>query len=143
MARYGFIALSGDSAPPFTTITHVVSTLGDDVARDSAAVVAVCEWPGLLGREMFAADGTKLPSNAAKPGVDAGPQIIGDAQAHATGSEHEWLRPVVETIRPLRRETSLITADAGDHSEANLRGLVGLAVDAPIADCAMRRCVCS
>jgi hypothetical protein len=61
-----FIALSGDTAPHFTTIAHFVSTLGDDIARVFAAVVAICDAQGLIGREMFAIDGVKLPSNASK-----------------------------------------------------------------------------
>jgi len=61
-----FIALCGDHAPHFTTIAHFVSTLGDDIARVFAAVVAICDAQGLIGREMFAIDGVKLPSNASK-----------------------------------------------------------------------------
>ena len=61
-----FIALSGDTAPHFTTIAHFVSTLGDDIAPIFAAVLAVCDQQGLIGREMFAIDGVKLPSNASK-----------------------------------------------------------------------------
>ena len=38
-----FIALCGDTAPHFTTIAHFVSTLGEDIARVFAAVVAVCD----------------------------------------------------------------------------------------------------
>jgi transposase len=61
-----FIALSGDSRPHFTTITHFVSTLGDQISPIFAAVLAVCDRQGLIGREMFAIDGVKLPSNASK-----------------------------------------------------------------------------
>ncbi|MDP1860959.1 MAG: transposase, partial [Gemmatimonadaceae bacterium] len=61
-----FIALCGDSAPHFTTIAEFVSTLKDDIARVFAAVLAVCDSQGLIGREMFAIDGVKLPSNASK-----------------------------------------------------------------------------
>jgi len=61
-----FIALCGDSGPHFTTIANFVSTLGEDIARVFAAVLAICDRQGLLGREMFAIDGVKLPSNAAK-----------------------------------------------------------------------------
>ena len=39
-------------------------TLGDDIARVFAAVLAVCNAQGLIGRKMFAIDGVKLPSNA-------------------------------------------------------------------------------
>lgn len=61
-----FIALSGDSRPHFTTIAHFVSTLGDQIAPIFATVLAVCDRQGLIGREMFAIDGVKLPSNASK-----------------------------------------------------------------------------
>src|SRR5471032_2448405 len=61
-----FIALCGDTAPHFTTIAHFVSTPGDQIARVFAGVLAVCDQQGLIGREMFAIDGVKLPSNASK-----------------------------------------------------------------------------
>jgi transposase len=64
--RVTFIALCGDTAPHFTTIAHFVSTLGAAIARVFAAVVAICDQQGLIGREMFAIDGVKLPSNASK-----------------------------------------------------------------------------
>jgi transposase len=61
-----FIALCGDRAPYFTTIAKFVSSLGEDIARVFAAVLAVCDAQGLIGREMFAIDGVKLASNASK-----------------------------------------------------------------------------
>jgi transposase len=61
-----FIALCGDRAPHFTTIAQFVSTLKDDIAHVFGAVLAVCDQQGLIGREMFAIDGVKLPSNASK-----------------------------------------------------------------------------
>jgi len=61
-----FIALCGDQPPPFTTIADCISTQGDAIARVFAAVVAICDREGLIGREMFAIDGVKLPSNASK-----------------------------------------------------------------------------
>ena len=61
-----FIALSGDTRPHFTTIAHYVSNPGDQVAPIFAAVLAVPDRQGLIGREMFAIDGVKLPSNASK-----------------------------------------------------------------------------
>ena len=59
-----FMALCGMSAPHFNTIAHFVSALRDDIAKVFAAVLAVCDGHGLIGREMFAIDGVKLPSNA-------------------------------------------------------------------------------
>lgn len=242
-----FIVLSGDTAPHFTTIAHFVSTLGDDIARVFAAVLAICDAQGLIGREMFAIDGVKLPSNAAKQrsgmradferqatkleatvqqilarhraadavpteltltekeqqrvqrldrdagqirqwlaehptdrrgptggerqsnrtdnesakmatgkgviqgytgvaAVDAKAQIIVEAQAHGTGSEQEALLPMVDALRapetvhePLLTATSLVTADAGYHSEANLVALAARHVDALIADPDLRQ----
>ena len=60
------MALCGMTAPHFTTIAHFVSSLRDDIALVFAAVLAVCDGQGLIGREMFAIDGVKLPSNASK-----------------------------------------------------------------------------
>ena len=235
-----FIALSGDSRPHFTTIAHFVSTLGDQIAPIFAAVLAVCDRQGLIGREMFAIDGVKLPSNASKhrsgtradferqatkmeraadamlarhraedardvepslaakdavrrerlvrdaaelrtwltqhptdrrgargavrksnrtdnesakmatskgviqgytgvATVDAAHPIIVDAQAHGVGAEQELLLGVIAATAPLRTIDTLITADAGYHSEANLRALAEAKVPALIADGNMRK----
>ncbi|WP_411279860.1 transposase [Gemmatimonas sp.] len=61
-----FMAWCGDTVPPCTTIAQLVSTLGDDSGRGFAAVLAVCDRQGLIGREMFAIDGVTWPSNASK-----------------------------------------------------------------------------
>jgi transposase len=241
-----FIALSGDSQPHFTTIAGFVSTLGDDIAHIFGQVLYICDRQGLIGREMFAIDGVKLPSNAAKSksgtradfehqaakletaaqtmlkrhreedqraiepdlnakatqritrlqqeaaqirlwltahpedrkgsrgttrksnrtdnesakmatskgviqgytgvaAVDAKHQIIVEAQAHGTGSEQELLIPVVNAIQsaptatPLITDASHITADAGYHSEANLKQLAACNIAALIADSGMRQ----
>ena len=234
-----FIALCGDSSPHFTTIANFVSTMGEDIARVFAAVLAICDRQGLIGREMFAIDGVKLPSNAAKSrsgtradferqatklegaaqtmlqrhrdedakpiepdlaakqakrierlqrdaaqirgwlsrhpqdrqgakgsirksnrtdnqsakmatgkgviqgytgmaAVDGKHQIIVEAQAHGTGSEQELLVPVVEAIKGVLADHSVITADAGYHSEDNLQKLAAMNIEALIADNRMR-----
>lgn len=242
-----FIALSGDTQPHFSTLAGFVSKLADDIARVFTQVLYLCDRQGLIGREMFAIDGVKLPSNASKQrsgtradfehqatkleatahamlerhreednkpveadlrrkeiqritrlqtdaaqlrqwltdhsedrkgskgttrksnrtdnesakmatskgviqgytgvaAVDAKHQVIVEAQAHGTGSEQELLVPVVKAIQgalsdaqALITPTSLITADAGYHSEANLKQLAELEVDALIADNGMRQ----
>ena len=234
-----FIALSGDTQPHFTTIAGFVSTLGDDIAAIFSQVLYICDRQGLIGREMFAIDGVKLPGNASKAksgtradferqaakleaaaqamlarhreedrravepdiaaketarirsiereaaqvrqwlaanpedrkgskgatrksnrtdnesakmatskgviqgytgvaAVDARHQIVVEAQAHGTGSEQELLVPVVEATNDIRAADTLITADAGYHSEANLRQLANLNIEALIADNNMR-----
>ena len=240
-----FIALSGDSAPHFTTIAGFIRALGDEIAHLFAQVLFICDAQGLIGREMFAIDGVKLPSNASKhrsgtraeferqaakletqagkmlarhranderegePGVvepslaaketarieqlqreaaqirrwlreqpadrrgargsvrksnrtdnesakmatdkgviqgyagvaavDGQSQVIVEAQAHGTGSEQALLLPVIAACADLRDEQTLITADAGYHSEDNLRRLAENSVPALIADREMRQ----
>lgn len=234
-----FIALSGDSQPHFTTIAGFISTLGDGIAAIFSQVLLICDRQGLIGREMFAIDGVKLPSNASKAksgtradfirqadkleaaarvmlerhreadrraiepdlhakevqriasleseaaqmrqwleanpeerkgskgtirksnrtdnesakmatskgviqgytgvaAVDARHQIIVEAQAHGTGSEQELLIPVVQAMQDTLSADSLITADAGYHSEANLKQLSNMKIEALIADNNMR-----
>ena len=234
-----FIALSGDSQPHFTTIAGFISSLGEDIARIFSQVLFICDKQGLIGREMFAIDGVKLPSNASKAksgtradferqadkleaaaqamlerhreadrrstepclqaketqrlirlqtdaaqvrqwladhpedrkgskgairksnrtdndsakmatskgviqgytgvaAVDARHQIIVEAQAHGTGSEQELLIPVVKAMQETLDTDSLITADAGYHSEANLKQLANMKIEALIADNNMR-----
>lgn len=239
-----FIALSGDTAPHFTTLAAFVSSLGEEVASLFAQVLFLCNQQGLIGRQMFAIDGVKLPSNASKArsgkradfdkqatkleeaarkmierhrvndldadtqveatleakaaerlaklrkeaaelrawlkanpkdrkgsgkhsgvrlsnrtdgesakmatskgviqgycgvaAVDAAHQIIIDAQAHGTGSEQELLLGVVQATQPHATPETLYTADAGYHSEANLKALAEQHIEALIADNGMR-----
>ncbi len=55
--------------------------------------------------------------------VDGKHQIIVEAQAHGTGSEQELLLPLIQATDSLRTDQTLITADAGYHSEANIKAL--------------------
>jgi len=61
-----FIALSADQAPHFTTIADFISSVGDEARVLFTQILAICDRQGLIGREMFAIDGIKLPSNASK-----------------------------------------------------------------------------
>lgn len=61
-----FIALSGDSAPSYTHIAKFVRELGDEVGALFTQVLMTCDRLGLIGKELFAIDGVKLPSNASK-----------------------------------------------------------------------------
>jgi transposase len=61
-----FIALSADTKPHFTTIADFIASRHREVARLFRDVLLVCNAQGLIGKEMFAIDGCKLPSNASK-----------------------------------------------------------------------------
>ena len=61
-----FMALSGDSQPHFTTIANFISGMADAIAALFAEVLLICDRQHLIDKSMFAIDGVKLPSNAAK-----------------------------------------------------------------------------
>lgn len=61
-----FMALSADTHPHYTTIAHFISSMGIEVEKLFLEVLLVCDDMKLISRDMFAIDGCKLPSNAAK-----------------------------------------------------------------------------
>jgi len=61
-----FMAISADSRPHFTTIADFISSCHEEIGLLFRQVVLVCDELGLIGGEMFAIDGCKLPSNASK-----------------------------------------------------------------------------
>ena len=61
-----FMALSADARPHFTTIAAFVSELDHEIASLFGDVLFYASQLGLIGREHFAIDGCKLPSNASK-----------------------------------------------------------------------------
>ena len=61
-----FIALTGDSAPHFTTIADFVATMSPYIVPIFREVLAVCYAEGLIGKRMFAVDGCKISSNCSK-----------------------------------------------------------------------------
>jgi hypothetical protein len=71
--------------------------------------------------------------------VDSTHQVIVAAVAHGSGSEQSTLLPTVQMTDGLRHPNTLITADAGYHSEANLQRLHDQGIPALVADNLMRR----
>ncbi len=61
-----FMALSADTKPHFTTIADFISSLDQETVKLFLEVLLICDEMGLIGKEMFAVDGCKLPSNASK-----------------------------------------------------------------------------
>ncbi len=164
-----FMALAGEAKPDHATIAAFVGRSPEAIQSVFREVLLVCDQMGLIGKEMFAIDGLKLPSNASKEWsgyhdelraksqkldravkrmlkahrTDDKHQIIVEAQVHGAPQEQELLCPLIEaTIESFQdlglsgnilREAKL-TADAGFHSEANLRWLSQRGNDAYMAD---------
>ena len=61
-----FMALSADSQPHFTTIANFVTNMSEVIQTLFLQVLMTCGNAGLIGEDMFAIDGCKLPSNASK-----------------------------------------------------------------------------
>lgn len=61
-----FKALSANTVPDHSTIAAFVSGMKDQIQPIFQYVLMVCSSEGLIGGDMFAVDGCKLPSNASK-----------------------------------------------------------------------------
>ncbi|MBQ0729426.1 MAG: IS1182 family transposase [Oleispira antarctica] len=61
-----FIALAAGRQPHFTTIANFVSSNCEAMSRLFHKVLLICDQSGLIGKEHFAIDGCKLPTNASK-----------------------------------------------------------------------------
>ena len=98
-----FKALSCDTVPHFTTIANFVSSFPSHIEAVFEQVLLVCHQQGLLGNELFAIDGCKLPSNAAK-------------QWSGTFKELEQKRTKLKKLirHHLKQHRELDARDAGD-----------------------------
>ena len=234
-----FMAISGDSQPSYTHIAKFVRELGEQVGLLFTQVLITCDRQGLIGRQMFAIDGVKLPANASKErsgthaelvhraqrldkaarkmielhqsrdagghdsdaqgdrqqriealhkeaqatreflareqprrnrrgkelksnvtdndsakmatskgviqgyaaqaAVDSAHQVIVAADVIGSGSEQSMLLPMIEQAAGVRAEHTVITADAGYHSDSNLAELRRRGIAAMVADGQMRK----
>jgi transposase len=76
---------------------------------------------------------------AAQAAVDSAHQVIVAADVSGSGSEQSMLLPMVAQSEPVRRADTIITADAGYHSNENLAALCEQAIPALVADHQMRQ----
>lgn len=234
-----FMAISGDTTPAYTSIAKFVRELGSAIEPLFAQVLMVCDRMGLIGKQMFAIDGVKLPGNASKErsgthaellhraerlekaahkilaahrsrdesadaltmqdkrqariealtkeaqamrafvaqtkpktnakghplkgnvtdndsakmatskgviqgyaaqaAVDAKHQIVVAADVAGSGSEQASLLPMIEQTAAVRTVHTLIAADAGYHSNGNIKALRDRAIPALVADNQMRK----
>ena len=98
------MALSGDCAPQFTTLAKFVRELRSEITELFTQVLLTCDAQCLIGCQMFAIGGVKLPSHAAKKKSGTHAELTRQAErmetsvaanAHGSGSEHEALLPMV------------------------------------------------
>ena len=61
-----FKALSCDTVPHYTTLASFVSDRTDEIEALFEQILLICDTEGLLGKALFAIDGCKMSSNAAK-----------------------------------------------------------------------------
>src|SRR5947208_2968777 len=126
-----FMALAADSAPHFTTIADFIATLDREIVAVFRDVLLVCDELGLIGREMFAVDGVKLPSNASKEWSGT----RGDFEKKIAKME----RAVEHLLRRHREAGAVGAADAGFHTDANVQYLDETHVDGYLADTLFRK----
>lgn len=82
------MALSADTTPHFTTLAAFVSSLSAELTTIFRNILLVCDEAGLIGREMFAIDGVKLPSNASKEWSGTKTDLQQKAQKMQAAVEH-------------------------------------------------------
>jgi transposase len=75
-----FKALSCDTVPHWTTIASFVSRHPENMTDLFEQVLLVCYQEGLLGNELFAIDGCKMSSNAAKEWSGTFKELTGKRQ---------------------------------------------------------------
>ncbi len=76
---------------------------------------------------------------AAQAAVDSSHQIIVAAEVIGSGSEQAMLLPMIDRATVVATPHTLVTADAGYHSDANIQALHERGIPAMIADNGMRQ----
>ena len=61
-----FMAITGDNTPDYSTIANFISSMEAEIVEIFRQVLLICAQLNLIGGEIFALDGCKLSSNAAK-----------------------------------------------------------------------------
>lgn len=97
-----FMALAAHAAPHFSTLADFIATRQEPIERLFREVLLVCDEAGLIGREMFAVDGVKLPSNASK---------------EWSGTKEEFAKKVAKIERALK-----VLSERHREADANEKG---------------------
>jgi uncharacterized metal-binding protein len=98
------MALSADTRPHFTTIADFVSSMGTQVLGLFRDVLLICNEMRLIGKDMFAIDGCKMPSNASKK--------WSGTKAEFTKKKQKMERAIGRILKK-HRETDIAEKDIG------------------------------
>ncbi len=101
-----FMALSADSRPHFTTIADFISRMHEEIEELFLHILMVCDEMNLIGKEMFAVDGCKMPSNASK---------------EWSGTRHELRKKRKKIERAIRRMLKKHRDDDDDDDDGEIR----------------------
>ncbi len=99
-----FMALSADTRPHFTTIADFILSVDQEIIKLFLQVLLVCDGVGLIGEEMFAVDGCKMPSNASKEWSGTKEELQ---------HKKEKMEQVIKQILTRHRETDIKEKDKG------------------------------
>lgn len=99
-----FMALTGDTQPHFTTIASFIAKMPGEITSVFRDVLLVCDEQGLIGKELFAVDGCKLPSNASR--------TWSGTQADLSKKAEKMERAIAHLLDTHRRQ------DAGSNEDA-------------------------
>lgn len=115
-----FKALSCDSVPHFTTIASFVSGHVEEIEDLFTQLVLICDEQGLIGHELFAIDGCKMSSNAAKEWSGTHKELKGKAdkifrQIQYHVEEHQRIdgNDTADEARVKRTEQTIKTLNQG------------------------------
>jgi transposase len=106
-----FMALSGDTQPSYTHIAKFVRELGDQIKPLFAQVLMTCDRLGLIGRNLFAIDGVKLPANASKERSGTHAEL-----RHRAARLDKAADKIIELHRSSDNDTCEIDLDARRHA---------------------------
>ena len=127
-----FMALSANTKPHFTTIANFISTMDKATIRIFRDILLICDREGLIGREMFAVDGYKLPSNASKEWSGTKSELANKAKkmeqavellvnrhykADATGTEQEMKQRDEQYIKTLKKQVDKLKEWLDDNDD--------------------------
>jgi transposase len=103
-----FMALSADTRPHFTTIADFISSADKEIIRLFLEVLLTCDEMSLIGKEMFAVDGCKMPSNASKEWSGTKEELQ---------KKKEKMEEAVRQIMKRHRETDANEKDKGTNEQ--------------------------